>query len=385
MNAFDYSQYKILLVDDELNNLKNLIFAFELDFNIVTASGGSEALRLADTEEIAVVVADQRMPEMSGVELLSRMKESHPKIVRMLITAYADIEAAIDAINKGDVYRYIRKEMAMEDIEIIIKQAIEYYQMKEDLEAATQYLIKSEKLITIAELAAGIGHEIRNTITGTNLGLDRVMEEMRQRGDTDPHIQELLVKTREYAKRSADIVERLNDFARPGQVEEVHLDQVVDYAIEMAGDGLKELMYGIEITKEWDPTIPTVEGSAVYFEMIFLNLIRNACQAMDGSGGEIFIRGRHEDGWVHIVVQDTGSGIAKENLNRVFGAFYTTKKEGMGMGLYIIDNIIKTFGGRLELESEIGQGSTFTVILPVKSAHHTERVKESTDGQVACC
>jgi len=136
----DYKDYKILLVDDELNNLENLIFAFELDYSLITASSGAEALDILNTDEIAVVISDQRMPEMSGVELLTQIKEAHPKIVRILITAYSDIEAAVDAINKGDVYRYIRKDLAMNDIDIIIKQAIEYYQIKLNLEIAKECL-----------------------------------------------------------------------------------------------------------------------------------------------------------------------------------------------------------------------------------------------------
>ena len=85
---------------------------------------------------------------------------------------------------------------------------------------------------------------------------------------------------------------------------------------------------------------------------------------MGETGGRVTIRGKPENGQVRIAVQDTGPGIPKENLNRVLGAFFTTKKDGMGMGLYIIDNILKTFGGSLELESEEGEGSTFTVVLP---------------------
>jgi signal transduction histidine kinase len=368
MTKLDYKNYKILLVDDELNNLENLIFAFELDYNLTTASGGAEALDIVSKEDIAVVISDQRMPAMSGVELLTQIKEAHPKIVRILITAYSDIEAAVDAINKGDVYRYIRKDLPMHDIELIIKQAIEYYQMKEDLEAATQCLIKSEKLITIAEMAAGIGHEINNTISGINLGIDCILKHMQMKGFSDPELDDLLIKTKEYAKRSTDIVGRLSDFAKPGHVEKVDIYNVVDASIEMAKDGFKLLLINIEIIKEMDEGIPKIEGNYVHFEEIFLNLIRNASQAMEGMEGKIIIKGRSDNNCVYIAVQDTGPGIPKENLKTVFGAFYTTKKEGMGMGLFIIDNIVKTFGGRLELESELGKGSTFTVVLPTTAS-----------------
>lgn len=365
MTELDYKNYKILLVDDELNNLENLIFAFELEYNLITASSAAEALYVLNKEDIALVITDQRMPEVSGTELLSMIKKSHPKVVRILITAYSDIDTAIEAINQGDVYRYICKDLAMNDIETIIKQGIEYYQMKEDLEYATQCLVRSEKLITIAEMSAGIGHEITNTICGINLSMDCIVQQMQMKGFSDPELDALLIKTKEYVERSIDIIGRLNDFAKPGHVEKVDISKIVDASIEMMKDGFKHLLTKIEIIKEMDEGIPKIEGNYVHFEEIFLNLIRNACQAMKGMSGKIIIKGRSDNNWVYIAVQDTGPGIPEENLKKVFGAFYTTKKEGMGMGLYIIDNIVRTFGGRLELESKPGEGSVFTVVLPM--------------------
>ncbi len=368
MRKLNYKKYNILLVDDELNNLENLIFAFGMEYSLFTASSAKDALDVVNKEDISMVISDQRMPEISGVELLSRIKETRPKIVRILITAYSDMDAAVDAINKGDIYRYIRKDFAMNEISLMIKQALEYYQMSEDLEAATQFLIKSEKLITIAEISAGIGHEIKNTISGVNLGIDRIIEELRLKGFCDSKIMKLLAKTKEYGKRSKEIVERLNDFSKPGHVEKINIYKVVDSSIEMARDGLKSLLTNIKIGRRMAKGIPRVEGNFVHFEEIFLNLIRNACQAMSETGGKIIIGGKADNNWVYISVKDTGPGIPKENLQRVFGAFYTTKSEGMGMGLYIIDNIVKTFGGRLELKSELGKGSAFTVILPVAAS-----------------
>ena len=215
-------------------------------------------------------------------------------------------------------------------------------------------------------MSAGFGHEIRNTISGMTLGIDNVIEQLRIKGFSDPDVEKLLTKTKEYSRRSIDIVERLNDFAKPGHIEKVNLYEVVDNSIEMARDGLKKLLLNIDIVKQMEDGMPMIEGNAVHFEQILLNLIRNACQAMEGTGGGIFIKITSDNDWIHMAVQDTGPGIPAENLKRVFGAFYTTKKEGMGMGLYIIDNIAKTFGGRLELESELGKGSTFTVVLPKK-------------------
>jgi signal transduction histidine kinase len=365
MGKPDYKNYKILLVDDELDNLENLIFAFELEYDLATASSAAEALDILNREDVAVVISDQRMPEVCGTELLSMIKESHPKIVRMLITAYSDIEAAVEAINQGNVYRYIPKDLPMREIEAIIKQAIEYYQMQEDVEVATQCLIKSEKLITIAEMASGIVHEVGNSIGGISFCIDRLIQHWQTRGFGDPDIDDLLTKTKGYVKRLTEIIGRLRDFAKPGHVEKVDIYEVVETSIEIAKDGFKRPLINIEIIKEMDEGIPKVEGNCVYFEEIFLNLIHNASQAMQGMKGKIIIRGRSNNNWIYIAVQDTGPGIPRENLKKVFRAFYTTKEDGMGMGLYIIDNIVRTFGGRLELESELDRGSTFTVVLPI--------------------
>lgn len=365
MREVDYKKYKILLVDDELNNLENLIFAFELDYNLISASSANEALDIVDREDIAVIISDQRMPEVNGIELLCKIKKKKPDIIRILITAYSDLEAVIDGINKGDIYRFIKKDWSIDEIEIIIKQAIEYYQMKNDLEAATQALIKSEKLATIAEIAAGIEHELKNTLMGASLGVESVLLTLRDKGIDDPDISKRLGTTMEYCKRSNEIIGRLNDFAKPGHIEKVNLVKVIDDSIDMARDVLKKILTNITISKQLGNKLPLVEGNAVLFEQIFFNLIRNACQAMELDGGDIIIKGTADDNWVYISVKDTGPGIETEIQKSVFEPFFTTKKEGMGMGLYIINNIAKTFEGRLELESPIGDGCTFTVCLPV--------------------
>lgn len=152
MNTLDYKKYRVLLVDDEVGNLGNLLFAFELTFDIVTAASGAEALEIMEREMFAVIISDQRMPTMTGTELLSRVKENYPQTVRILITAYTDIEAAVAAINSGDVYRYIGKEQPIDEIEAYIRQAIDYYHVKIENERLYEELNEGS-LQTITALA----------------------------------------------------------------------------------------------------------------------------------------------------------------------------------------------------------------------------------------
>ena len=120
MSVLNYKEYRILLVDDDIGNLENMLFALELSFDIITASSGNEAMEILAREKIAVIVTDQRMPGMTGTELLKRVKETYPHIIRILITAYSDIDAAVMAINKGDIYRYIKKDYPISEIESYI-------------------------------------------------------------------------------------------------------------------------------------------------------------------------------------------------------------------------------------------------------------------------
>ncbi|MBI5444579.1 MAG: hybrid sensor histidine kinase/response regulator [Deltaproteobacteria bacterium] len=364
MPEVETTGYKVLVVDDEPANLENFTFNFGLDYPIVTATGAAAAWEVLDRENVSVIVCDQRMPGVSGIELLTQVKQKYPKVVRILLTAYADLPTVIAAINEGNVYRFVSKDSPLDQIEAVLRQAIEYFDMKRELEAANRALVQSEKLVTIAEMAAGIGHEIKNSLSGMLMGIHRMDEELRDRGLPDPVILRLLEKTKSYATRTGQIVERLNDFSKPGAEEDVDLGKVVQDSIELARDGLGVRLNGMQIVAELDPGIPLIKGNYVNFEQVFINLIRNACQAMEETGGTILIRGSWDGDSIRIAVHDTGLGIPPENLQKVFGAFYTTKKEGMGMGLYIIDNIIKTFGGRLELQSEVRRGSTFTVVLP---------------------
>lgn len=132
MSELNYKEYRILLVDDEMGNLDNMLFALELSFDIITATSGAEALEIMAREKIAVIVCDQRMPELDGAELLSLVKQTYPQTIRILITAYSDIDAAVTAINKGDIFRYIKKDIPISEIESYIKQAIDYYQVRDE-------------------------------------------------------------------------------------------------------------------------------------------------------------------------------------------------------------------------------------------------------------
>ncbi len=123
---------RVLYVDDEVNNLKSFKATFRRIFKVYTAESGKEGLELFNTTPIDVLITDQRMPEMSGIELLMAVKEINPEPIRILLTGYSDINAVIDAINKGQVYRYLSKPWQEDELRVTIESAYEVFKLRRE-------------------------------------------------------------------------------------------------------------------------------------------------------------------------------------------------------------------------------------------------------------
>ena len=137
----------VLYVDDEQTNLFSFKASFRRDFKVFTAISGQEGLDIVEKENIHVIVSDQRMPGMTGIEMLQKIKETNPEPIRILLTGYADINAVIDAINKGEVYRYVTKPWNTTELKTIISSANEIFELRKQNKELTEELIKAnEKL-----------------------------------------------------------------------------------------------------------------------------------------------------------------------------------------------------------------------------------------------
>ncbi|RJX28813.1 MAG: hybrid sensor histidine kinase/response regulator [Desulfurivibrio sp.] len=410
MDILNYKQFRILLVDDEVDNLANLLFALEMTFDLVTAASGAEALDIMAREKIAVIITDQRMPNMTGAELLGRVKESFPDTVRILITAYADIDAAISAINTGDVYRYIGKDSSIDEIEAYIKQAIEHYQMKADNLRLYALLSESRKIGAIGALAAGVAHEI-NTPThyiGENLrfllesfqNVEGVLGRYEQlknavARDGEPlaalvaelddfneeieisylreEIPAALKQSLEGNQRVADIVRAMKLFCHPGQDEMVptNLNQGIMSTITLSRN---EWKYVAELVTQLDPHLPPVNCLPGEINQVILNIIVNAAHAIEEKfasspeqKGKIIIQTLHNDDNVEIRISDNGQGIPPAIQARVFDHFFTTKEagKGTGQGLAIAHSVIvEKHQGTITFETSPEQGTTFIIRLP---------------------
>jgi len=236
-----------------------------------------------------------------------------------------------------------------------------------DLGEAQQQLIQSEKMASVGQLSAGVAHEINNPLGTILLYSHMLLEKL---GSKDTQREELEVIAKE-ATRCRDIVRGLLDFARQSklQVEDMSLNKLLEETLVLASK--HPSFQNVEVVKDLDPSLPLICGDPVQLKEVFLNILSNAGEAMSEGGKVIVVtRWNGMGNNTEVLIRDTGHGIPEENLNKVFMPFFTTKKigQGTGLGLAIAYGIVKMHRGSIEVESQEGKGTTFSVKLPLSSS-----------------
>lgn len=248
------------------------------------------------------------------------------------------------------------------NISVALENAKLYESLKRqmaELKETQEQLIQAAKLAAIGELASNIAHEINNPLTSI-LGYAELMKEET---DINSIMSDIEVIEKE-SLRARDIVHQLLEFSRKRQIEikEININDIMSEVLALTAVPLKDS--NINISKHYGD-IPLIEGDANQLKQVFLNIINNAIFAMHGDG-ILGVATRMDRDNVYIEISDTGKGIPPEVLHRIFEPFFTTKQEkGTGLGLSISYKIIESHKGRIDVESEKGRGTKFTVVLPV--------------------
>jgi len=236
-------------------------------------------------------------------------------------------------------------------------------EMERRLRETQLQLLQLEKLRSLGEMAAGVAHEINNPLGGILLYASLLLEELHPDDPKRVDLERIVSE----ATRCKEIVKSLLEFARRSSPDK----EIVDVN-RTINEGLLFLenqaaFLNIRIIKELDPALPKVYGNSGQLKQVFMNIILNAVDAMQGEG-LLHIKTYTQNGGKEVVISftDTGVGIPQEILPRIFDPFFTTKEvgKGTGLGLSVSYGIVREHGGRIEVESEVGKGSTFRVILP---------------------
>lgn len=233
-------------------------------------------------------------------------------------------------------------------------------------------LRRADRLTALGELSAGMAHEIRNPL-GSIRGTAEILRDAFPPDDKYAEFTAILVKE---VDRLNQVLEDFLRFVRPEPSDRVHFLPAETLREVLNLTEVQARKANVNIVAEI-PDLPEVEGEAGQFKQVFLNLILNAVQAM-ADGGQLLVSAEVKDHWVVCCFADNGPGIPKQNLERIFNPFFTTKHEGTGLGLAITSRIVENAGGRIKVESEVGKGATFTLKLRVVERAGAEN--EETDS-----
>jgi len=284
----------------------------------------------------------------------------------------------LELINKRDESNFHDRDMAM--LEAFAGQAVvalenarlhehlqarnrELHQAMRELQETQEQLIQKEKLASVGQLAAGVAHEINNPLSSILLYADVLCQEIPAQNAQQCQDLQMIVKE---AKRCRTIVNDLLSFSRQNEVlaQPTDLNALLEEVVEEIE--IHERFRGVGIRMDLDPGLPLIEADPFQLRQVFWNLMNNAADAMPG-GGMLTLRTKRGpwSGLITAEVQDTGEGISEENMKKLFTPFFTTKAlgKGTGLGLAIIYGIVKMHRGEIGVQSQVGQGTTFTLTL----------------------
>jgi two-component system NtrC family sensor kinase len=236
----------------------------------------------------------------------------------------------------------------------------------EQLERTQRQLIQSEKLNAIGQLAASVAHEINNPLAGVLVYAKLISKKLNGNNFDKEETLNNLKKIEMAVNHCSRIIRSLLDFSRQTEpsLQPVMINDIIDDVMSLVGHQAE--MNHVAIDRNEDSSLPPIMADAVQLKQVFVNLIVNAIQAMP-EGGQLNITSTSDNNSVSISFRDTGSGIDSENMDKLFTPFFTTKQEvsGVGLGLAVSYGIIERHNGRIEVQSKVGDGSTFTVHLPI--------------------
>jgi signal transduction histidine kinase len=393
--------YRILVVDDDESASALILSALADDeYDPKAVRSSVEALSAVQSFAPHVIIVSRSRDEMRSLELIETLRsqtnipliiacdcntcESAGKMLRD-----GDMDLLVLPSPRGQVRHVVRRALERTEHESHGAECIKALEERErrisDLEKSLQ---QAERMAALGSLLAGVVHDINTPLAGISgnngvlaLAFEKVQALLKQNSQSRAtglsediaSLAKVIEDTIRTDRLACDYIERivsgLRNFARgdPGERRKADIHERIEIALALAAH---ELKHRVQVTKEFG-NIPQVECYPNQLDQVFINILVNASQAISGLG-EIKIRTWEEGDTVRIAISDTGCGIPPEFHSRLFESGFTTKAAGTGLGLSICRKIITGHGGRIELKSQVGNGSTFTIVLPIRNAEEKD-------------
>lgn len=367
---------RILIVEDSPAS-RRVVARCLSQYELVEAADGEAALRCLAEDIFDLVLLDIGLPGIDGYEVLQQIKQDPRTAGTMVVmlSAFGQVQSVVKGF-EAHADDYIIKPFRQEELVARVTSALrlkslqdELRRVNEDLEAEvlrrTDQLVAQQQFELIGRNSAQLAHNLNSPLSAimgyTELALAHPPAER----------DEFLLKARQVTLEMQEIIARLLTTVRSreslvGDAEPLDLNEVVQQQVEFWQVD-RRFRYETRVALELDPQLPSIMGLATDVRQILTNLIDNALDALNGSPEPALrIQTSATDGEVAVAVSDTGEGIAPEHLVQIFDPWFTTKPigEGTGLGLASCSELARSWGGRLEVESEVGVGTTFRLVLP---------------------
>lgn len=387
-NPEDYKKYAILYVDDEERSLKAFTRAFEDQFRIYTASTARDGIQLLEEhkDEIGLLMTDQRMPGENGVWLLDRARHLRPRIVRVLVTAFSDWEAVVEAVNTGAIYKYINKPWDPQQLEMTLKRGLEYFALQQDRErllrenlAALRHVTAAERIVSMGLLAAGMSHHIRNSLVAVKTFLDLAPSKLKEEKVDMDNLRNREFWT-EYHQNVLQQIERINDLLRDlwlaserppfNFADLVHLPTLIRRVVADLEPVIRSR--NLNVNLQLDDSLPVFCGDNSKLSRLFELLLKDEVSSLPlGSQVKITaaltLASAEVPAGIHVEVRDNGPGLPAESLRLLFDPFQVRNDSPQEIGIRLMACyfIAHHHGGKIEARHAEPHGTVFELYLPL--------------------
>lgn len=395
---YDYKKFYILYVDDEEKSLKYFRETFGEKFAILTASNAEEGFRILKEHQdrTAVLVTDQRMPGEKGIQLLEKARQLKPRILRILVTAYSDLDTAIDSVNTGAIYKYVTKPWDVPQLEVTLKRAVEFFIVQSERDhllmekmSVLYNVMLTDRILSLGILAMGLSHHIRNSMVAVKTFLDLTPKKMEEENLNLEQLRNPDFWKDYYQKVQAQmdkVVNLLSDLWGSSEKpmvdlsDKVQLRQVVEEALGQVREDLEKK--GITAENLIPAALPELKVERKKFQRLFEMLLRDEAATLSKGGKLKFtaatIGPKEGPAEIQVELEDNGPELQQDALRALFDPFFTRSGSPQEFGIYLMTCffIVYHHGGRISAKSLGGRGNVFTLTFPLNPQIKTSLAEE---------
>ena len=351
---------RVLYIDDEPNNLQAFQAGFRRKYHIFTAISAAEGMNILNENKVHVIIADQRMPQSTGVEFFNIIRISHPDPIRILLTGYTDAEAIIDSINKGEIYRYIKKPWDDFELQNAIQNAYDIYLTRKQLSNKIAELEKTNDELN--RFVYSTSHDLRSPLASI-MGIINLAKMENSVDDPNNYLGMVESCVNRMDVFIIKIIEYYKSIRVEEQLEKINFEDLLKNSVELCRMQNRAVQFIINVNQPIE-----FKGDAFRISVIINNLVSNAVKYQKSTEPNPMVKLNVEvdENKAIIQIEDNGIGIIDQHLNNIFKMFFrsTNNVTGLGIGLYIVKEALTRIGGEISVQSVIGAGTTFQLEIP---------------------